>query len=81
MADQKVMTREEATAKILEVKQTKGLTWEEIATAVGRHTVWTTAALLGQHPMSPEEAKRRYGYLALERMSHRLLSLRWRRFL
>ena len=53
MADQKVMTREEATAKILEVKQTKGLTWEEIATAVGRHTVWTTAALLGQHPMSP----------------------------
>ncbi len=65
MADQKVMTRKEATAKILEVKQTKGLTWEEIATAVGRHTVWTTAALLGQHPMSPEEAQKAVRVLGL----------------
>ena len=65
MADQKVMTREEATAKILEVKQTKGLTWEEIATAVGRHTVWTTAALLKQHPMSPKEAQKAVRVLGL----------------
>ena len=51
------MARDEATKQILEAKRAKGLTWEEIATSVGRHAVWTTAALLGQHPMSWEEAQ------------------------
>ena len=51
------MTREEATRHILEAQQAKGITWEEIAGHVGRHKVWTTAALLGQHPMSPAEAQ------------------------
>src|ERR687886_122958 len=51
------MNREEATAKILEAKKEKGLTFEAIAQKVGRHKVWTTAALLGQHPMSAEEAE------------------------
>jgi cyanate lyase len=51
-----MLYREEATAKILDAKQRKKLRWEEIAAAVGRHKVWTTAALLGQHPMSAEEA-------------------------
>src|SRR5215212_4130294 len=50
------MTREEATEQILEAKRRKGLTFEAIAQKVGRHKVWTTAALLGQHPMSAEEA-------------------------
>ncbi|MEW6408762.1 MAG: cyanase [Nitrospirota bacterium] len=50
------MTREEATRLIIEAKQKRGLTWEEIAKKVGRHKIWTTAALLGQHPMSKEEA-------------------------
>src|SRR5918911_3126898 len=50
------MNREEATAEILEAKKEKGLTFEAIAQKVGRHKVWTTAALLGQHPMSAEEA-------------------------
>ena len=50
------MTREEATEQILEAKKQKGLTFEAIAQKVGRHKVWTTAALLGQHPMSAEEA-------------------------
>ena len=50
------MNREEATEKILEAKREKGLTFEAIARKVGRHKVWTTAALLGQHPMSSEEA-------------------------
>ena len=51
------MTREEATQQILAAQQAKGLSWEEIARHVGRHKVWTTAALLGQHPMSPTEAQ------------------------
>jgi cyanate lyase len=50
------MIREEATEQILEAKKQKGLTFEAIAHKVGRHKVWTTAALLGQHPMSAEEA-------------------------
>ena len=51
------MTRTEATSQILQAKQERGLTFEQIAKAVGRHQVWTTAALLGQAPMSKEEAQ------------------------
>ena len=51
------MTREEATQRILEARQAKGVSWEEIARQVGRHMIWTTAALLGQHPMSSTEAQ------------------------
>jgi cyanate lyase len=50
------MIREEATEQILEAKKKKGLTFDAIAQKVGKHKVWTTAALLGQHPMSAEEA-------------------------
>ncbi len=50
------MNREEATEQILEAKKAKGLTFEAIAQKVGKHKVWTTAALLGQHPMSAEDA-------------------------
>ncbi|MBA2376290.1 MAG: cyanate hydratase, partial [Rubrobacter sp.] len=50
------MNRETATQKILEAKREKGLTFEAIASKVGKHKVWTTAALHGQHPMSAEEA-------------------------
>jgi cyanate lyase len=49
--------REEATELILEAKKEKGLTFEAIARKVGRHKVWTTAALMGQHPMGEEEAE------------------------
>src|SRR5215210_7325359 len=50
------MTREEATELILKAKKKKGLTYAAIADKVGTHKVWTTAALLGQHPMSAEQA-------------------------
>src|SRR5215210_1490250 len=50
------MTREEATELILKAKKKKGLTYAAIADKVGTHKVWTTAALLGQHPMSVEQA-------------------------
>ena len=59
------MNREEATEKILEAKKAKGLTFEAIARKAGRHKVWTTAALLGQHPMSSEEADAVVDLLAL----------------
>ena len=50
------MRWEDATDLILEAKREKGLTFEAIASKVGRHKVWTTAALLGQHPMGEAEA-------------------------
>jgi cyanate lyase len=59
------MTRTEATAQILRAKQKRGLTFEQIAKAVGRHKVWTTAALLGQAPMSKEESERAVECLGL----------------
>jgi cyanate lyase len=50
------MTRDECTAAILEAKRARGLTWQAIADTVGRHVVWTTAALLGQAQMDQAEA-------------------------
>jgi len=65
MVVQKAISREEATVQILAAKKLKGLTFEEIAKAVGRDKVWTTAALLGQHPMSKEEAEKTVKVLGL----------------
>lgn len=50
------MDREEATRQIMEAKGKRDLTFEELSQKIGRHKVWTTAALMGQHPMSAEEA-------------------------
>src|SRR6266700_5820805 len=60
------MKREEATVKILEAKQQTGVTFETIAQAVGRHPVWTTAALFGQAQMNAEEAEQVITLLGLE---------------
>jgi len=59
------LTRKEATDRILEAKQNKGLTFEQIAKAVGRHKVWVTAALHGQASMSREEAEKAVKILGL----------------
>jgi len=59
------MNRDEATEKILEAKKKKGLTFEAIAKAIGRHKVWTTAALLGQATMSADEARKAVEVLGL----------------
>jgi cyanate lyase len=48
------MTREEITQQIIAARLAKALTWQELADAVERPAVWTTAALLGQHPIPPE---------------------------
>jgi cyanate lyase len=59
------MDRRTATEQILEARRTKGLTFQEIADKVGRHPVWTAAALMGQATMSPEEAEAAAGMLGL----------------
>jgi cyanate lyase len=51
------MKREEVSQKIIAAKMAKGLKWADVAARVGRSKEWTTAALLGQMPMSKEEAE------------------------
>jgi cyanate lyase len=48
------MTRNELTEKIVAARIAKGLTWQELADAIGRPVVWTTSALLGQQPIPAE---------------------------
>jgi cyanate lyase len=59
------MTRTQAIAAILEAKQSKGLSWKEIAKAVGKSPVWTTSALLGQNSMGAEQAQKACACLGL----------------
>lgn len=51
------MTRTELTEQIVVARLAKGLTWQQLADAIERPVVWTTAALLGQHPIPVEQAK------------------------
>jgi len=61
-----MLTRAQTTEKILAAKKAKGLTFDAIAAAVGRHKVWVTAALLGQATMSADEANAAARVLGLD---------------
>ncbi|CAF0702761.1 cyanase [Candidatus Methylacidithermus pantelleriae] len=52
------MNRLELTSMILEAKRRKGLRWIDLAKAIGKSREWTAAALLGQMPLSEDDAKR-----------------------
>jgi len=60
-----MMMRAAATERILAAKKEKGLTFEAIAGAVGKHKVWVTAALLGQAAMTAEQAQKVVSMLGL----------------
>ncbi|PQM44463.1 Cyanate hydratase [Mycobacterium talmoniae] len=47
-------TRHEITEQIVLARLAKGLSWQELADAIKKPVVWTTAALLGQHPIPAE---------------------------
>jgi cyanate lyase len=51
------MTRDEITKGVVAARLARGLTWQQLADAIERPVVWTTAALLGQHPLPPELGK------------------------
>ncbi len=51
-----ILSRAEATRLVTSAQHRSGVTWAELAEAVDAPLVWTTAALLGQHPMSQEQA-------------------------
>jgi cyanate lyase len=53
------MKREELTAKILDAKRKKGLSWKQIAEAIGSGSpILYTAALLGQMRLTKEESEK-----------------------
>jgi cyanate lyase len=50
-------TREQVTEAIVTARLARGISWEALAKIVGRPVVWSTAALLGQHPVPLEAAR------------------------
>jgi cyanate lyase len=60
------MDRPAATARILTAKKAQGLTFSQIADAVGRHEVWVTSAIYGQAQMDEDEAGRLTKLLGLD---------------
>lgn len=51
------MNRDEITEQIVLARLAKGLTWQQLADAIGRPVVWTTSALLGQQPIPVESGE------------------------
>jgi cyanate lyase len=51
------MNRNEITEQIVMARMRLGLTWQQLADAIDRPVLWTTSALLGQHPIPAELAK------------------------
>jgi len=50
------VTKREAGEAVRAAKARLGVTWAQIADAVGRPVAWTTSALLGQQPMTVAQA-------------------------
>jgi cyanate lyase len=50
------MTRDEVTQAVVEVKLTRGLSWQDLADAIGKPAVWVVAALPGRHPLDVADA-------------------------
>ncbi len=51
-----MMNKELMTAKILEAKVAKGMTWEALAEAIGMSPVFTTSAALGMNSLTEDKA-------------------------
>jgi cyanate lyase len=51
------MIKKEAAEHVRAAKSRLGVTWAQLAEAVGRPVAWTTSALLGQQPMTEAEAR------------------------
>ncbi len=61
-----IMSKSDAADLVAAARIRGGLTWAQIADAIGAPLVWTTAALLGQHPMTREQAQRACELLGLD---------------
>jgi cyanate lyase len=68
-------TKKEAAEAVRASKARLGVTWDQLAEAVGRPLAWTTSALLGQQPMSAEQAAAAASLLDLDEEVQRALCL------
>jgi cyanate lyase len=69
------MTRSDLTARILASKARLGLTWAAIAQTLGSSSIVIyTAALLGQFPLTPDEARKAVTLLELDPADAALLT-------
>src|SRR5258707_3187830 len=64
------MTRDECTAVLARARLDAGLTYQEIADKLGRHPIWTAAALMGQCTLDEGEAGTVVDLLGLEGDEH-----------
>ena len=60
------MSKSAAADLVRAARLRSGMSWTGIAEELGTPLVWTTAALLGQHPMPPEQARRACELLGLD---------------
>jgi cyanate lyase len=60
-----MVTKNEAAHTVLAAKTRLGLTWAQLADAIDAPLTWTTAALLGQHPLRADQAETLAGLLEL----------------
>jgi cyanate lyase len=51
-----MLTKREAGEAVRAAKASLGVTWAQVAEAVGRPAAWTVSALLGQQPMTAAQA-------------------------
>ncbi|MGH3273068.1 MAG: cyanase, partial [Streptosporangiaceae bacterium] len=69
------MTKKEAAEAVRAAKARLGLSWAQLAEAVGRPVAWTASALLGQQPMTEAQAKAAASLLDLDDDVRRALQL------
>ena len=60
------MDRLDAGREVVRAKDRLGVTWQQLADALGHSLVHTTAALLGQQPLTADEAKKAGALLDLD---------------
>ncbi|HEU4361748.1 MAG TPA: cyanase [Mycobacterium sp.] len=60
-------TRTDLTERIVLARLANGLSWQELADAIKKPVVWTTSALLGQHPIPSELGEVLVEMLGLDR--------------
>ncbi|HKS99827.1 MAG TPA: cyanase [Rugosimonospora sp.] len=61
-----MMSKADAAWAVRAAKTRLGLSWAQVAEAVGRPVAWTTSALLGQQPMTAAQAQAAAALLELD---------------
>jgi cyanate lyase len=64
-----MMTKQQAADMVRTAKAARGLTWAQLAQAVGAPVPWTVSALLGQQPMTAAQATAAVEVLMLGELS------------